>query len=235
MRLVVLFVLVAGCGKKAAAIADAAAAPPDAAVVVVPDAAPPLRWVYDGTRHDDEGPEASVPEKQRVELVQVGRGRHGDHHVITLEVRMDGKPVDDETVDAWSAAPFATFGSHLFLVVGPYDKQRGVWLLYGKSATPDPQDLDDALAGPPLWPLARPGRKGMDRNADDEVVVFSGLIGRWESICAGYQHPAEESGDSFAWERCFAPGVGITRLEFDSVWGSHELTLVAAPAGFALP
>lgn len=237
MRLALAALLLVGCKQASppavdgpsAARADAARPPsPDA---TPPDATPPKpsRWVYKAVLTHNEDMKRS---KHEVVFLETGRKKVGDRQAILLAVEVDGKPMSEEMLEDWSGAPFPTLASTLSLLVGTHKKERVVWLVFGP-----PEKAEESVEPlPPTWPLGEAARRQKPpKEPTGEPYVYGKKIGAWSSICAGDEHSGEESGDSFSWERCFEPTVGITRLEFESVWGGYELSLTSAPAGFALP
>ena len=241
-RLAIALLAVSACSKKTSPGTDAASAAaalvPTAADAPAPppafDAAPAeLRWVYEMKVMDDAG----NAKEHEVTLVERGRKTVAGMTAIQLGVLLDGKPITDEKLEEVSGAPFTTFAASFTLLVGEKKKRRGVWLLFGATDKLDADVVKEALAEPPTWPLDPAARKKPEpaEGPSDEVFVYGKKIGAWDSVCTGYLHPAEESGDSYAWQKCFDPAAGITRLEFDSAWGGYELALTTAPKGFSLP
>jgi hypothetical protein len=227
-----LFVLVStGCERKPAAPIEPSGA---TAAATASDASKAPRWTYRAkVTRDGEAQEAATPDATReLDMVETGRREIAGYRVHDLVVEVAGtrQGPDDLERLGLTAAPFPEFAPHLALVFGTFKGQPAAWLLLSDDA-PDADEVRTLVAEDPTWPLA-PGAKLEGSPAalrPDDEGVYRKAIGSWPSLCAALQHPSPDTGDYYSYERCLAPEVGLTRLEFDSVWGGHELELVRAP------
>lgn len=158
--------------------------------------------------------------------------------VVDFAVAVAGAQVDTATLRQLGLlyAPFEVFSPHWSLVFGRHKNEPAVWLVRGDQPASE-EDIKKLLPNPPTWLLSnairgsvKPRKKPFDR-----AYLYGQKIGAWSSVCEGFAHPSPDTGDYFESERCFAPGVGITRLAFHSVWGNHALDLLAPPAEPGLP
>jgi hypothetical protein len=187
-------------------------------------AASPGRWTYTATL-DEHGDGKTTAHK--VVLAETSRTKVGGVTVIELAVELDGKPLTEETLGGFGHAPFGVMATKLRLL----STKAGVWLTFGEEA-PTAEGLAEATKESPTWPAGAPRPAEPEQTPDDTDYRFGKRVKTWDSACTAYMHPAPDSGDTFSSEKCFDPKVGITRLEFTSVWGGYVLELDQAPAAF---
>lgn len=194
----------------------------NAASVVAEPAA--RRWTYRMTPADDAKKPVTLV------LVEAGRRALGRRLVLDLVVELGGKraTADDLSELGMSAAPFDTFAPTLALVVDA----RQTALILGGPVT-DGAALASALADATVWRLEDGKKKPPRQPPSDRRYAYGRKVGAWRSICSAYLHPSPDTGDTFESELCAAPGIGVTLLDFDSVWGGYRLELVEPPADAA--
>lgn len=226
-----LLLVGSGCERK-----PAPPPPPSGTATAAPaaDAAKAPRWTYRAkVTRDGEAPETAAPDATReLDLVETGLREVAGYRVHDLIVEVGGRRQGAEDLDrlGLTAAPFPEFAPHLALVFGTHKAQPSAWLLLGDDA-PDADEVRTLVAEDPTWPLSPTAKLDGSPAAlrPDDEGVYRKAIGSWPSLCAALQHPSPDTGDYYSHERCLAPEVGLTRLEFDSVWGGYELELVRAP------
>jgi hypothetical protein len=184
------------------------------------------RWVYRGTV---DAPEPRTP--LELALVETGRRTIDGRLYVELAVEVHGKRIQESDLESLGLAgsPFGIFAPTWILV---FDK-GATHLIAGTLAEP----ATPRAFGMATWRITdrkkqEPRHVPEDR---DSTFHYGKKINSWPSQCAAYVHPSPDTGDFYNTEHCFAPGVGITQLRYQSVWGSYEFELVAAPESPALP
>jgi hypothetical protein len=197
-------------------------------------AAPPVaasarRWKYLGAASDGGGNST----KLAITLVELRQGEIDGHPVIELALEVDGKRIgaDGLTDKGLAFAPFRVLGSRLLLAGARHGKGDGLWLIEGDGEL-DASEVGKALADAPSIRVSKalPLRERMPSPRGDRAFLYRRQIGRWMAYCTGFFHPAPETGDTFESERCYAPGAGLIRFSFSSVWGGYSLELSSTPA-----
>jgi hypothetical protein len=190
----------------------------------------PRAWRYAGKIIDGEGKSRPA----QLELREIGRRSVGARTVVDLAAYRRGKPIPGELEEALGIphAPFTTLQSHFTLVLGRDKRGPYVAVLLGEEpATPERIDKVDEE-----WARFRPtSRPHPGASAPlDRSFRYTATFGPRQALCEAYEHPSPDTGDNYEHERCWAPGVGLVQLKFDSVWGGYELSLERAPAAPAL-
>jgi hypothetical protein len=156
--------------------------------------------------------------------------------VIELRPQIDGSPATGESLAArgFASVPLDAFGPVAYLVFGPAPAYP-TWLFW---LDPGEEQMVNFITGEtkPTWTLGSGTRSSvMGAPVFDAPVQWDDRTGTWPSLCASYDHPAPDSGASWASGVCLAADVGITRLSYRSAWGSYDFRLARAPAGFSTP
>ncbi len=190
------------------------------------------KWTYRGTA----GTEADAkPKPLSLSLVEIGRRTLAGRATVDLAVEVDGKRQTREQLAALglASAPFPVFTQSWSLLLASGAEEAR---LVGGDQPATPAALKEPMEGASCtWKKADARKKRPKSPRGDRAFGYGKKVGRWPSVCAAFEHPSPESGDFYAIEHCFAPGVGVTRLSFESVWGRFELELVEPPATPDLP
>ena len=181
------------------------------------------RWAYRGTI--DERPVALT-------LIETGRRVLDDAQLVHLAVEVNARRIEDADLSALGldSSPFRVFAAEWTLRLG-----KGDGCLFE-----EPAGDTLARAGPCggatrlRWSDRRKRAPASTSEDRDSEYHYGTTVGRWASVCEVFEHPSPDTGDFYRVERCFAPGVGITLLDYSSVWGSYRFELVTPPSAPAL-
>jgi hypothetical protein len=210
------------------------AAAADPAPVGAPLPADARTWRYRGVISNvtDEGQE--VEKKIDVDLVETGRRTVGERVVVDLAAARAGQRLAADALAELSPAPFTTFAPSISLVYGTR-KEPSIWLLMGEAPASD-AEIAAAVKERPTFRTAKslPARAKI-KMKPDTWLYWSDRVESWDSSCGGEEHPSPDSGDSYTSTICYAPSVGVSRIDFDSVWGSFDLVLTTRPTEPKLP
>lgn len=212
--------------------APAAAQPGDDGATGAAPPADARTWRYDATIEDVTEDGELRKKELRVDLRETGRRTVKGRAVVDLAPAQEGRPLGPELMAELSPAPFTTFAPALTLVYAP---KGGIWLVMGETPAGE-EEIAAAMKQPPTFRAAKdlPAREKL-RVKPDRWQHYRDRVGAWDSACGGEEHPSPVSGDSYTSSLCYAPGVGLTRIRFDSVWGSFGLTLATPPERPELP
>lgn len=168
-------------------------------------------------------------------LVEAGRRQFAGRQVVDLAVEANGQRVAKQDLSWLPAAPFSYFGVKWSLLFGRDKHGRRVDLTMGPELLASAEFEKDPEASAAVWWLDSRGPSKHARVQPDEPYTYRTKVGAWQSVCMGYDHTCTEACDYFSWTRCFAPGIGVTRISFDSVWGSLNCELQSPPRNPSLP
>lgn len=188
------------------------------------------RWIY---RLDARSEAGAGIKGVELALVEVARRPHGDGEAIELTVERDGRTLAADELDKLGLGeqpPGPVFSIRPGLLVRILRNPGGSTVtLFDGAAADRAEALKEPLA---RWRLsdARKSAPRAERTPADRAYSYGRKVAEWPSVCQAYAHPSPETGDYYEWERCYAHGVGITRMVWRSAWGEYELDLVRPPA-----
>lgn len=192
----------------------------------------PRQWVYALTTRGGSAPSAAPV---TLVVVETGRRRVAGRQVVDFAAEVNGRRITQDELSEANRGPFTLLGVYWSLLFGRDKRGRRVDLTQRSQPLDAASFVKDPEHVAATW---RPDARGLPRSAlgpDDEAFSYRTKIGAWQSLCMAFEHPSPETGDSFTWTRCFAPGVGVTLLAFESVWGDFRCELTRPPARPALP